>query len=187
MINLFSTPVWHIKGTPENILNEMIQGAYDCKENVKTANRTNEGGYQSPCFKSDLFHKNAFEYLRNQLKDTLPKFEIDVWWFNISCKGSYNIVHTHPECNLALIWYLTDDDNKLILCDPHWHNRAKLYGSLYGAEESPLRKDRNYHHSKRMNAKKGDIVIFPSDLMHQVESHEGEEDRMSISMNLVLP
>ena len=38
-----------------------------------------------------------------------------------------------------------------------------------------------------MNAKKGDIVIFPSDLMHQVESHEGEEDRMSISMNLLLP
>ena len=176
MINLFSTPVWHIKGTPENILNEMIQGAYDCKENVKTANRTNEGGYQSPCFKSDLFHKNAFEYLRNQLKDTLPKFEIDVWWFNISCKGSYNTVHTHPNCNLALIWYLTDDDNKLILVDPHWHNRAKLYESLH----------RDYQF-RRMNAKKGDIVIFPSDLMHQVESHEGEEDRMSISMNLLLP
>ena len=176
MINLFSTPVWHIKGTPENILDEMIQGAYDCKENVKTANRTNVLGYQSPCFTSDLFHKNAFEYLRNQLKDTLPKFEIDVWWFNINGNGAYNTVHTHPECNLALIWYLTDDDNKLILVDPHWHNRAKLYESLH----------RDYQF-RRMNAKKGDIVIFPSDLMHQVEPHQKEEDRMSISMNLVLP
>ena len=174
-MNLFSTPVWHIEGTPENILDEMIQGAYDCKENVKTANRTNVLGYQSPCFTSDLFHKGAFEYLRSQLKDTLPKFEIDVWWFNINGKGAYNTVHTHPNCNLALIWYLTDDDNKLILVDPHWHNRAKLYESLH----------RDYQF-RRMNAKKGDIVIFPSDLMHQVEPHQKEEDRISISMNLLL-
>ena len=186
-MNLFSTPVWDIEGTPENILDEMIQGAYDCKENVKTANRTNVLGYQSPCFTSDLFHKGAFEYLRNQLKDTLPKFEIDVWWFNISGKGSYNTAHTHPQSDLAVVWYLTDDDNKLSLCDPHWHSRAKLYASLYGTDQSPLRKDRNYPYSKKMNAKKGDIVIFPADLIHQVEPHEKEEDSISISMNLVLP
>ena len=112
MINLFSTPVWHIEGTPENILDEMIQGAYDCKENVKTANRTNVLGYQSPCFTSDLFHKGASEYLFNQLKDTLPTWKIQVWWFNISGKGSYNTAHTHPQSDLAVVWYLTDDDNK---------------------------------------------------------------------------
>ena len=38
-----------------------------------------------------------------------------------------------------------------------------------------------------MNAKKGDIVIFPADLIHQVEPHEKEEDRISVSMNLLLP
>ncbi len=187
IMNLFSTPVWHIDGTPEDILDEMIQGAYACKENVKTANRSNVSGYQSPCFTPDLFHKGAFEYLENQLKDTCPKFKLDVWWFNISGKGSYNVVHTHPKCDLALIWYLTDDDNKLSLCDPLWHSRAKLYAFLYGTDETPLRKDRNYHDVKKMNAKKGDIIIFPGDLAHYVETVETEQERISISMNLTLP
>ena len=34
--------------------------------------------------------------------------------------------------------------------------------------------------------KEGDIIIFPSDIIHFVTPHEEETDRVSISMNLQL-
>ena len=37
-----------------------------------------------------------------------------------------------------------------------------------------------------IDAKKGDILIFPSDLIHYVLPNPREEDRISISMNLRL-
>ena len=35
-----------------------------------------------------------------------------------------------------------------------------------------------------INAKKGDIIMFPADLYHYVKPNQKEEDRISISMNL---
>ena len=37
-----------------------------------------------------------------------------------------------------------------------------------------------------IKANKGDIVIFPSDLVHYVKPNPRKEDRISISMNLQL-
>ena len=44
------------------------------------------------------------------------------------------------------------------------------------------------HNSEHMtvNGKKGDVVIFPTDLIHYVKPNPKEEDRVSISMNLQL-
>ena len=35
-----------------------------------------------------------------------------------------------------------------------------------------------------MNNKKGDLIMFPSDVMHMVLPNKSEKDRISISMNI---
>ena len=69
--------------------------------------------------------------------------------------------------DLALVFYLTDSDNKLSLVDP-FPNRRITYNQHY----------------QNCDAKKGDIIIFPSDIVHFVRSNDKEEDRICISMNI---
>ena len=87
---------------------------------------------------------------------------------HINGKGHWNHPHTHPNCDFALVLYLTDSDGLLQLMNPF-----------------PQRKfDKGSHVS--VDAKKGDIIIFPADIYHYVLPNPREEDRISISMNLQL-
>ena len=89
------------------------------------------------------------------------------WLYNINGKGDWNIPHTHPGSDLALVLYLTDSDGLLTLFNPHAQRVIST-------------------HNTSINAQKGDIVLFPADLVHYVMPNPREEDRISISMNLQL-
>ena len=76
--------------------------------------------------------------------------------------------HT-SSAHFALVFYITDSDGLLRFLNPNqmrMYETYDQYGSLY--------------------AKRGDIIIFPSDLIHYVMPNPREEDRISISMNLQL-
>ena len=38
--DLFSTPLWHIEGTPQQLVEELYQGAYRFKEKYPSENRS---------------------------------------------------------------------------------------------------------------------------------------------------
>ena len=173
--DLFPTPVWYIKGKPQELVDELYQGAYKLKERYPSTQKTNQGGYQSPSFNWEEFHPQGIEYINNVISKIIAEdmkspysknFKVQ-WWYNINGKGDWNIPHTHPGSDLALVLYLTDSDGLLSLLDPYAHRG--LYPQI-----------------KSMNAKKGDILIFPADLMHYVMPNQRDTDRISISMNLQL-
>ena len=165
--DIFSTPVWHIEGAPQVLVDELYQGAYQFKEvYTDTPQRSNQGGYQTPAFDWEMFHPQGIEYIDKVVGDIF-KFKVESWWYNINGKGDWNIPHTHPNSDLALVLYLTDTDNLLTLVNPHAQRKMSKQNS------SP-------------KTKKGDIIIFPSDIIHYVMPNPREEDRISISMNLQL-
>jgi len=172
--DIFSTPLWHIEETPQQLVDELYNGAYHFKEKYPSDNRSNRGGYQTPSFNWEEFHPQGKEYLDeiiNRLKiDIKTPHEIKSWWYNISGKGHWNIPHTHPECNFALVWYLTPSDGLLILMSPFPQRRI---GDIA----------RHGDHIS-IDAKKGDIIMFPSDINHYVKPNQKDTDRISISMNL---
>ena len=176
--DIFSTPVWHIDGTPLEIVEELYKGAYRFKENYPSNQVSNRGGYQSPSFEWKEFHPQGIEYVNKVIDDTLSsminsnlqkKFTVTSWWYNINPKGAWNLPHTHPFSELALVFYLTDSNKLLQLINPHLQ-----------------RYDSDQHNYMMPNAKKGDIVIFPADLIHFVLPNPLEEDRVCVSMNLQL-
>ena len=170
--DLFTTPLWHIEGAPQELVDELYKGAYKFKEKCSTATRSNIDGYQTPTLDWKEFHPRGIKYIEKVIHECdsqlFESFKIVNWWFNINGKGHWNHPHTHPNCDFALVLYLTDSDGLLQLMSPF-----------------PQRKfDKGSHVS--VDAKKGDIIMFPSDLLHYVIPNPKEDDRISISMNLQL-
>ena len=183
--DLFSTPVWHLEGTPQELVDELYKGAYRFKKEHPSYEVTNYGGYQSPPFTLEKFHPQGIEYIKAIVTQLFAKedstsapltaiefppicdFKVESWWYNINGQGHWNTPHTHPNSDFALVLYLTDSDSLLTFLNPHAQRTISQQNSS-------------------INAKKGDIVIFPSDLVHYVMPNQREEDRISISMNLQL-
>ena len=162
--NIFPSPFWHIEGAPQPLIDEFYQGAYKFKELYPSANRSNEGGYQTPFLEWKDFHPQGIEYIENVV-GYMFKFKVESWWYNINGKGHWNGPHTHPKCDYALVWYLTDSNEKLVLINPI----QRLLSQEQTA--SPY-------------ANKGDVLIFPADIMHYVLPNDKEDDRICISMNI---
>jgi len=163
--DLFSTPLWHIEGTPQQLVEELYQGAYGFKEKYPSENRSGQGGYQTPTLSWEDFHPQGKEYVDSVVGNIFENFKVKEWWYNISGKGNWNSPHTHPYCDYALVFYVTDSDDLLRLMNPRKEDKETYVG---------------------INANKGDILIFPSDIQHFVMPNPREEDRISISMNLQL-
>ena len=164
---LFPTPVWHIEGITQQLVEQLYQGAYHFKERHKTCILSNQGGYQTPAFEWKDFHPQGIEYIENVVGDMF-KFKVESWWYNINGQGHWNVPHLHAGTDLALVIYLTDTDNLLTFINPF--SQRKL-NNVTGFQPK---------------TKKGDIIIFPADLLHYVMPNPREEDRISISMNLQL-
>jgi len=175
--NIFSTPVWHIEGTPQVLVDELYQGAYRFKERYPSENRSGAGGYQTPILEWELFHPQGKEYIKVAINEcdnqVFKSFNIQGWWYNINSQGHSNIPHSHPNSDFAIVFYLTDSDRLLRFISPH-HMRIKSVD--HDA----------YENNWSIDAKKGDILIFPADVIHYVMPNQREEDRISISMNLQL-
>ena len=168
---IFPTPVWHEEGgISQQLVDELYEGAYQCLKKYPSIDKTsNQGGYHSPAFEWKNFHPQGIELIQKVVyKAIVQDFDVTSWWFNINGKGGWNMPHSHAGrgIDLALILYLTETDDLLTLV-----NSNPTLNDPMGY--SP-------------HIKKGDILIFPSDLVHFVMPNQREEDRVSISMNLRL-
>ena len=174
--DIFPTPVWHIEGAPQQLVDELYKGAYVCKESVESNVLSNQGGYQSPSFNWDQFHPEGIKYIDNILSsivNTFPfrnlrSYEVQSWWYNINSKGDSNNPHTHPASDFALVFYLTDTEDRLVFMNPN----PRFVHSV-------ISQDTNIPHTN-----KGDVIIFPADIIHYVLPNEKEDDRICISMNI---
>ena len=174
--DIFPTPFWHIKGAPQELVDELYQGAYEFKKRYENVSKSNGGGYQSPGFKWENFHPQGIEYIEKVVGDIfkesdglLHKFKVKEWWYNINGKGHWNHPHTHPGSDLALVLYLTESDGLLHLMSPFPQRIVDRNGDNIGCTVA-----------------KRDIIMFPADIVHYVLPNPREEDRISISMNLQL-
>ena len=84
-------------------------------------------------------------------------------------------LHTHPGAELSAVWYITDNFDSIHFQDPSEHSRASLYQRI----------NKNTNINYKCTA--GDLLIFPSDLMHGVKPHTEDTPRISVSFNMAIP
>lgn len=99
-------------------------------------------------------------------------------WMNVNPKDGYNAPHTHPGAHWSGVYYLsqpeTDDGSSGMIefvaprVDlPHWE----------------ILRINAFRLKKRIRPKAGEIILFPSYLLHWVYPNETEADRVTVAFN----
>ena len=86
--------------------------------------------------------------------------------------------HSHPGVDLSGIWFITPNNGTTVFENAQQHTRFFL-NQKYDHKDI-------FGNSFALDADAGDIIIFPSDLMHHVKSHKLQSTRISVSFNLAL-
>ena len=175
---LFPTTVWSVD---LNLDLEVIGREVDkFKLTTPTQNFSNVGGYQGHCF--------DYKPLIDAIKDNVPRYEDpelgDLFistWVNINGRDAYNRRHTHSDgINLLSgVYYVTVPKNSgsIVFFDPKppiFHSMADM--RYYGQHKL---------HNHKIQSKENMLLYFPCWLEHEVEPNNTDEDRISISFNLI--
>tara|TARA_A200000159_G_C7234873_1_gene301863 strand:+ start:233 stop:823 length:591 start_codon:yes stop_codon:yes gene_type:complete len=185
-MELFATPVYTAMIPDfDEYRNDIIDYARQYKSKYETVHVSNVGGYQSS---SDIHQDPDFRSVCDRIWETvlLPgcdlmsdafaergfqgtKFSLHNLWFNSNPNGAWNMPHTHPHCFFSgVLWVkASEGSGELVLHSPHGH-------ALYGLD----------HNVWGIPPEEGRVVLFPSNLQHNVNSNTTEDERISLSFNL---
>ena len=128
--------------------------------------------------------KCVVEYLERAYMDTrlLSLFHQKSWPV-VTRKETAIGMHSHPNASLSVVYYLNDikkgEGGNLLFRNP---NDMLISGHVVGEE---------LHKNKRVSMNgirpsKNLLVIFPSNLQHNVSQFKGEENRYSITYDIML-
>ena len=111
-------------------------------------------------------------------------------WATVS-SGSENIAaHKHDQSHLSFAYYLkkNEKDSKIYFLDSS--NQNEFIPRLFSSEsinKKNIIKKRNFQNSPRVNIniEEDDIVIFPSKTLHATETNINNDERISISADII--
>ncbi|MDX1431315.1 MAG: TIGR02466 family protein [Gammaproteobacteria bacterium] len=107
------------------------------------------------------------------------RFYVCDMWININGRGGYNVPHIHGNSYFSGVYYVKTHEG----CgEIAFHEPMKLreYFNVPYAEVTP----RNCFQT-RYRAVPGRMYVFPSYLPHEVTANEADEDRVSVSFNIL--
>ena len=182
---LFSTPIW--KYQIDDIDNRTME---ECAYKLRTIDNgvviSNQGGWQSqglPYQRSTDFHPilNKIIELLSEIKLNKPVENIlDITsWININGKYSYNELHNHIGMSFSGVYYIKvpeGDCGTIGFQDP----RPLVAGDFFFNQRYEGGGDYAYP------PKEGMLLLFPGFIDHMVRSNRTNEDRISLSFNLLL-
>jgi len=111
-----------------------------------------------------------------------PRWRVAAW-ANVSLPGHSNMIHTHGAAFWSAVYYVRVGDGergRLLLHDPRMP-ALRMHAPMLQF------KDFGPEGMARIKPVEGQIVLFPSWLSHSVEPWDGEEERISIALNLTAP
>lgn len=203
--DLFPTPLWHITGFLSSaVANDIHDFIMEDKERVKTkhgviigdglsyhSSMVNERGQRMPeRFLEILVDKvKGCEQLISNLNNTVRHFSehtghavsrLDTSWYNVQNKGSTLLRHNHvslisPSLISGALYTNTTEDNP-----PLCFENPDPYICLYEIRSTPTKYQSVLFQVK---PKIGDLILFPSWLMHYCDKPCQSDNRTVISFN----
>jgi len=182
IVHLFSTPV---QSTNMIVLPEVLQ-FIKSQEFTFHGNgwMTNEYFLECPEMKSikNSITNEVKSYLYNtcRISDKMIP-ELITSWVNLHKKDDRAQRHIHTNSVVSGVWYLstTKDSGKLIL-----YCEKKLFGNIL---DFPVEEYNEFNGTScSFTPQNGDLILFPSDLPHSVNSNESDQERFSLAFNYIL-
>ena len=189
---LFSTPLVRFRVPEHEALNATLlsEGARlrGLSDGVTKSNR---GGWHS---EGNLFDNEAecIQTLRGLAEETVLEATRKIGaktdpttlklklfaWMNANPPGGFNAPHTHPGAHWSGVYYVSQPEievgnsGMIEFLDP----RSDLpNGRILGASAFRMK--------KKLRPQAGEIILFPSYLVHWVYPNEADEERVSIAFN----
>lgn len=104
---------------------------------------------------------------------------INNYWINLNEPGSYNLAHTHAGTMFSAVYYVEAPENSGDLEFMH-----PVPGHEYTIREEHVGQLNDFNGGLiKITPKAGDLVLFPSWLMHFVRMNESYGDRISIAFD----
>jgi len=100
-------------------------------------------------------------------------------WININRRGDFNYDHTHPGCFFSCVYYVKGAPNQgnIELTTP-------IEAHAYTIENDMVEAHNSYSgHALSIPPNTGELLIFPSWVLHRVKQNTTDDDRISIAMN----
>ncbi len=183
LIQLFSVPVLVCPYT--NDYSSELEWIKKQKYRVKDSARESRGlNHQSQdtflLDKPELSRIRAFieekldEYVTNIMGAT-NKVVITQSWLNKNAKNQWHHEHVHPNSMVSGVWYpLINEKSPPI----------KFKRSDYSVTSFDIKEFNNFNSATYMlPLRKGELILFPSNLEHMVPPNQSDEERISLSFN----
>ena len=190
--SLFSTPLMRFHVHDHETLDAALLAEGDrMRRESEGVVKSNRGGWHSAgnifdekaaCFQALRGHASSATYAiteKVRAKADLAKLQLKLFgWMNVNPPGGFNAPHTHPGAHWSGVYYVSqpaveDGTSGMIeFLDP----RTDLPNwRILGA--------RNFRAKKKIRPQAGEIVIFPSYLVHWVYPNETPDERVTVAFN----
>ena len=188
--NLFPSSIHRIGiDNFDDYKDQLIKETYQERDEDPVGRRvSNRGGWQSNQMYIDDCKS---ETLKNIITSSVSKLPMSgslsciiEGWKNINEPGNFNIPHSHPRSHLSgVLWIKTPKNcGNIVFESPEIFNRYQELDS-YSDE---FRSNSNNYMTYYFIPKEGNVLIFSSNLQHEVKENKSDEDRISYSFNITL-
>ena len=185
----FPTPIWNtVIDLPDTQNQEAINFCLRLEQNSVGRVVSNAGGWQSNDFSEADLANTPLNFLIGATISNCQKALVELGskkearivnsWININNKNDFNKLHNHPSCDLACVFYLTNNNSEIEFQRPYDISKYFL-DNLESNNSTPL-SFTHVTHSPTKNA----FLIFPAWLQHYVKPNLSESVRISVAINI---
>ena len=158
-------------------------------ENNKSKIDKNEGNTNSK--ENYILNKKEFKNLKKELDLIIQDYfnkvictenkicpYITQSWLNYTETNQYHHKHAHPNSLLSAVLYINADEK---------FDKINFYRDEYMPFKFDIKEWNNFNSTSWwFPVKTGDVVIFPSSLIHSVETKKGDNTRISLAFNVFI-
>ena len=179
ILELFSQPVYLSEDKYE--INDKEKKCFQNVEaHLNTLNSTSLNHFYLEKYELKNFKEFILKLLNNYHHNLMgydhrAKIYITQSWLTISRPGEGHHLHRHPNSIYSGVYYLTGEHTQT-----KFHSPTKLY------QQVVFQKNKTTPYLEEnltVNASQGNLIIFPSNLSHEVQPNPSEKVRTTLSFN----
>jgi len=203
---LFATPLYKVKPEGAEKMNAEIETLILSLETADNRKENSPQAMHSQVFESDFdflnrsepvvqeFKEVIYSHLAGFVKSTNQLDEKDLsalkfnshCWFHVTRKGGYFQPHNHPNASWSLVYFVNRGDEDVVDEKAAGHiafDDPRPQASSYMDISNDNMSRQMTFDSVRIRPKNGEMIIFPSYLVHWVEPYMGDTPRITIAAN----
>lgn len=189
---LFSTPVLRYRAPDHVTLDaDLLAEMERLRAQSAGASKSNRLGWHSEgnlfdseiaCIRrvAELATEAVFD-ANGRIGATTPREALDLklfGWMNANPQGGFNAPHTHPGAHWSGVYYVAQPE-----IDKGTSGMIEFVSPRADLPNWRILKAPPFRMKKKLRPGPGDLILFPSYLVHWVYPNESEEERVSIAFN----